>query len=63
MGTYRQARRDGSIPADRFPTDVFFVIDGWSTLKTDFEALEAQVQVLANGGLGFGIHVWVAASN
>ncbi|MGV8846461.1 type VII secretion protein EccCa [Tessaracoccus sp.] len=62
MGTYRQARRDGSIPADRFPTDVFFVIDGWSTLKTDFEALEAQVQVLANGGLGFGIHVWVAAS-
>ncbi len=62
MGTYRQARRDGTIPADRFPTDVFFVIDGWSTLKTDFEALEASVQTLANGGLGFGIHVWVAAS-
>ncbi|RMB61254.1 type VII secretion protein EccCa [Tessaracoccus antarcticus] len=62
MSTYRQARRDGSIPADRFPTDVFFVIDGWSTLKTEFESLEPQVQVLANGGLGFGIHVWVAAS-
>lgn len=62
MGTYRQARRDGSIPADRFPVDVFFVIDGWSTLKTEFEQLEPQVQVLANGGLGYGIHLWVAAS-
>ena len=62
MGTYRRARRDGTIPADRFPTDVFLVIDGWSTLRTDFELLEAQVQTLANGGLGFGIHVWVAAA-
>lgn len=62
MTTYRRGRRDGSIPADRFPSDVFLVIDGWATLKTEFESIEPQVQALANGGLGFGIHVWVAAA-
>lgn len=62
MATYRRGRADGSIPADRFPTDVFLVIDGWATLKTEFELLEPQVQALAAGGLGFGIHVWVSAA-
>ena len=62
MTTYRQGRRDGSIPADRFPTDIFLVIDGWATLKTEFEALEPQIQALANGGLGFGIHLWIGAA-
>ena len=62
MTTYRQARRDGSVPADRFPTDVFLVVDGWATLKTEFETLEPQVQALANGGLGYGIHVFVSAA-
>lgn len=62
MATYRQGRRSGAIPPDRFPTDVFLVIDGWATLKTEFEALEPQIQALANGGLGFGIHVWVSAA-
>ena len=62
MTTYRQGRRDGSIAPDRFPTDVFLVVDGWSTLKAEFENLEPQIQALANGGLGFGIHIWVAAA-
>ena len=62
MTTYRQGRRDGSIPADRFPTDVFLVVDGWATLKSEFESLEPQIQAIANGGLGFGIHVWITAA-
>ncbi|WP_296139524.1 type VII secretion protein EccCa [uncultured Tessaracoccus sp.] len=62
MQTYRRGRADGSIPPDRFPTDVFLVIDGWATLKTEFEMIEPQVQALASGGLGFGIHLWVGAS-
>ncbi len=62
MQTYRRGRASGQIPPDRFPTDVFLVIDGWATLKTEFELLEPQVQALAAGGLGFGIHVWVSAA-
>ncbi|RRD46192.1 type VII secretion protein EccCa [Tessaracoccus sp. OH4464_COT-324] len=62
MATYRRGRADGTITPDRFPTDVFLVIDGWATLKTEFEEMEPQVQALAAGGLGFGIHVWVSAA-
>ncbi|MGA4670503.1 type VII secretion protein EccCa [Propionibacteriaceae bacterium Y1923] len=62
MNTYRRGRRDGSIPADRFPTDVFLVVDGWNTLRQEFEAQEQTITNLAATGLGFGIHVWVAAN-
>lgn len=62
MQTYRRGRAEGKIKPDRFPTDVFLVIDGWATLKTEFEAIEPQVQALAAGGLAFGIHVWVSAA-
>ncbi len=62
MTAYRRGRAEGKIPPDRFPTDVFLVIDGWSTFKTEFEDQEATVQALATSGLGFGIHIWVASN-
>jgi len=57
MTTYRRGRRDGSIPPDRFPTDVFLVVDGWQTLRTEFEAQEPVLTQLAGRALGFGIHL------
>ncbi|MFW6599084.1 type VII secretion protein EccCa [Propionibacteriaceae bacterium Y2011] len=57
MTSYRRGRRDGSIPPDRFPTDVFLVVDGWGTLRSEFEAQEAVLTGLAGRGLGFGIHL------
>lgn len=62
MASYRQGRASGRIPPDRFPTDVFLVVDGWSVLKAEFEDLEATIQALATSGLGFGIHLWVASN-
>ena len=62
MTTYRQARRDGSVPADRFPTDVFLVIDGWGTVRSDFDDLEQRIMVLAGRALTFGVHLLVTAS-
>ena len=62
MASYRQGRASGAIPPDRFSTDVFLVIDGWSVLKAEFEDLEPTIQALATSGLGFGIHLWVAAN-
>jgi S-DNA-T family DNA segregation ATPase FtsK/SpoIIIE len=52
----REARAD-----DPFG-DVFLVIDGWATLRQDFEALEPRVIALAAQGLSFGVHVVVTAS-
>ncbi|MCV7199733.1 type VII secretion protein EccCa [Mycobacterium angelicum] len=41
---------------------VFLVIDGWATLRHDFEQLEESITALAAQGLSFGIHVVLSAS-
>lgn len=61
MVTYRKMLRQGHFPADRFG-DLFLVVDGWLTLRSEFEDLDPLVSDLVNRGLGFGIHV-IAASN
>jgi S-DNA-T family DNA segregation ATPase FtsK/SpoIIIE len=42
--------------------DVFLVVDGWATLRQDFEALEPRIISLAAQGLSYGVHVVVTAS-
>jgi S-DNA-T family DNA segregation ATPase FtsK/SpoIIIE len=42
--------------------DVFLVIDGWLTLRQDYEPLEEAIGVLAGRGLGYGIHVVISAN-
>lgn len=59
--TYRQRRNAGQLP-DQPWGDVFLVIDGWATFKTDYEMLEATVTEIATRGLGFGVHVILTAS-
>lgn len=59
--TYRQRRAAGQLP-DQVWGDVFLVIDGWATFKTDYEMLEATVTEIATRGLGFGVHVILTAS-
>ncbi|NIH84498.1 type VII secretion protein EccCa [Amycolatopsis granulosa] len=61
MGTYRKLLRDGRFPEDRFG-DLFLVVDGWGTLRSEFEDLEPGVTELINRGLAFGIHI-VASAN
>ncbi|AFM15862.1 type VII secretion protein EccCa/type VII secretion protein EccCb [Mycolicibacterium chubuense NBB4] len=48
-------------PGDRHG-DVFLVIDGWATVRADFESLEPAITALAAHGLSYGIHVMIAAS-
>jgi ESX secretion system protein EccC len=59
--TYRRLRAAGEIAGDGFG-DVFLVVDGWLTVRQDYEHLEPVIADLAARGLGYGIHV-VAASN
>lgn len=42
--------------------DVFLVVDGWATLRQDFEGLEPKITALAAQGLSYRIHVMIAAS-
>ena len=42
--------------------DVVLVVDGWSSIRSDFEALEAPLQSIAVQGLSYGIHLAVSAT-
>jgi DNA segregation ATPase FtsK/SpoIIIE, S-DNA-T family len=42
--------------------DVFLFIDGWMTLRQEYEQLEEAVNTLAARGLGYGIHVVLSAN-
>lgn len=55
-----QAARD-PLSQDNFG-DVVLVIDGWASIKSDFETLDAVLQSLAIQGLSYGVHLAVSAS-
>ena len=57
----RRAADDHGVADDRFG-DVFLVVDGWATLRQEFDSLEGPITALAAQGLSFGVHVAVAAS-
>ncbi|MCG5220531.1 type VII secretion protein EccCa [Streptosporangium sp. KLBMP 9127] len=61
IATYRRQVADGTIAGDDFG-DVFLIVDGWLTIRQDFETLEPTITDLAARGLGYGIHV-IAATN
>ncbi|MGZ4445434.1 MAG: type VII secretion protein EccCa [Nocardioides sp.] len=58
--TYRSRRAQGR--ADDGYGDVFLVVDGWSTLRADFDDIEIELQQLATRGLTFGLHIVTAAA-
>lgn len=58
--TYRTRRREGR--ADDGYGDVFLVVDGWATLRSDFDDIEIELQQLAQRGLTFGFHLLTAAA-
>ncbi|MDL4772611.1 type VII secretion protein EccCa [Actinomadura xylanilytica] len=60
ISTYRRLRASGELPGDGFG-DVFLVVDGWMTLRQEYERLEEVVTDLAARGLGFGVHVVATA--
>ena len=62
MAAYRRRRAGaGGAGADAYG-DVFLVVDGWSTLRTEYEDLEPVLTDLATRGLSYGIHVVAATS-
>ncbi len=61
FATYRREVAEGNITGNDFG-DVFLVVDGWLTVRQDFDSLEPTITDLAARGLSYGIHV-VAATN
>ncbi|MQA26433.1 MAG: type VII secretion protein EccCa, partial [Micromonosporaceae bacterium] len=61
IASYRRMRREGRFAEDPFG-DVFLVIDGWLTMRQEFEDLEPAITKIANSGLGLGVHLIGAAT-
>src|SRR6266536_2908661 len=63
MATYRRRRAAaaGGAADDPFG-DVFLVVDGWGTLRSEYDDLEAVITDIATRGLSYGIHVVAAAA-
>jgi S-DNA-T family DNA segregation ATPase FtsK/SpoIIIE len=49
------------VPEDGYG-DVFLVVDGWSTLRSEYEDLEPVLADVATRGLSYGIHLVATAS-
>lgn len=56
MAAYRAMRRDGRVTDDPFG-DVFLVVDGWTTIRADFDQHDETIRQIAARGLTYGIHV------
>lgn len=67
VATFRRLRRPAdldatlAVPEDGFG-DVFLVIDGWSTLRNEYEDLEPVLTDVATRGLSYGIHLVATAT-
>jgi S-DNA-T family DNA segregation ATPase FtsK/SpoIIIE len=58
---YRRRRAAGQVTDDPFG-DVFLIVDGWGTLRQEYEELEQVITNVAARGLGFGVHVVLSAT-
>ncbi|MEV6493476.1 type VII secretion protein EccCb, partial [Actinoplanes sp. NPDC051633] len=58
IASYRAARDRGEFADDPYG-DVFLVVDGWPTLRKEFEDLEGVASDLAARGLAYGVHLIV----
>ncbi|MFE4758568.1 type VII secretion protein EccCa [Streptomyces mirabilis] len=68
MASLRRRRARGEFPEEEHG-DVFLVIDGWSTVRQDFQDHVATINEFATRGLNYGIHLittttrWVELSS
>lgn len=60
MPTYRALRAQGRV--DDPHGDVFLLVDGWLTVRKDFEEQEDIINGIAARGLAYGVHVLVSCA-
>jgi S-DNA-T family DNA segregation ATPase FtsK/SpoIIIE len=61
MTAYRELLARGEVPDEEF-ADLFLVVDGWFTLRQEFEPAETAVREIAGRGLNYGVHILLTAS-
>ncbi|NIL77269.1 type VII secretion protein EccCa [Rhodococcus sp. B10] len=62
MVDFRRRRAGGPVDTDDGFGDVFLVVDGWASIRSDFESLEPALAALTAQGLSYGVHLVLSAS-
>lgn len=64
IAMYRQMRAEGNLPpaADDGYGDVFLIVDGWLTLRNEFDDLEPILIDIATRGLAYGVHLMASSA-
>ncbi|GLY73795.1 type VII secretion protein EccCa [Actinoallomurus iriomotensis] len=61
VAAFRRLRAAGELP-DETHGDVFLVIDGWNTLRQEFNDLVQPLTLISQRGLNYGVHLMVATT-
>ncbi|SNT44478.1 type VII secretion protein EccCa [Rhodococcoides kyotonense] len=62
MVDYRRRRSENPADAVDGFGDVFLVVDGWASIRSDFESLEPALAAITAQGLSYGVHLVLSAS-
>ncbi|MGC0317885.1 S-DNA-T family DNA segregation ATPase FtsK/SpoIIIE [Kitasatospora acidiphila] len=61
VSSFRRRKAEGSLPDDPHG-DVFLVIDGWNTLRQEFNDLVQPLTLICQRGLNYGVHLLIATT-
>ncbi|MFD3996005.1 type VII secretion protein EccCa [Streptomyces sp. NPDC058548] len=61
VAAFRRMRREGRLPHDAHG-DVFLVVDGWNTLRQDFDDLLQPITLISQRGLNYGVHLIIGTT-
>nr|BFD95164.1 type VII secretion protein EccC [Kitasatospora sp. Xyl93] len=61
VAAFRRRRAAGGLP-DEAHGDVFLVIDGWNTLRQEFNDLVQLLTLISQRGLNYGVHLVIATT-
>ncbi|WP_145908072.1 type VII secretion protein EccCa [Kitasatospora viridis] len=61
VATFRRRKAEGGLPDDPHG-DVFLVIDGWNTLRQEFNDLVQPLTLMSQRGLNYGVHLMIATT-
>ncbi len=62
MLDFRRRRTENPVDDEDKFGDVFLVVDGWASIRSDFESLEPALASLTAQGLSYGVHLLITAS-
>ncbi|PBC71092.1 S-DNA-T family DNA segregation ATPase FtsK/SpoIIIE [Streptomyces sp. TLI_235] len=62
VSDFRRRRAAGDLPEEEQHGDVFLVIDGWNTLRQEFNDLVQPLTLMSQRGLNYGVHLVIGTT-